>query len=224
MKQSHNAAEALPLIVLLTVSGGFMDAYSYLCRDQVFANAQTGNILLFGVNLSTGNFAAAWRYLVPILAFTLGIVLSEVVKHRWRPTGRFHWHQLALLSEAAILVVVAFLPQQYNLLANSLLSLACGTQVESFRTLNGSGIATTMCIGNLRAATESLFQFCTTKNKPALRNGLLYFGIIGAFVLGAVIGKFSVSHWQEKAILVSAVLLTLGLITMLFNKEAKDDL
>lgn len=37
-------------------TGGMMDAYSYIMRGHVFANAQTGNMLLFGVNLSEGNF------------------------------------------------------------------------------------------------------------------------------------------------------------------------
>ena len=30
--------------VFVTLSGGFQDAYTYICRAQVFANAQTGNI------------------------------------------------------------------------------------------------------------------------------------------------------------------------------------
>ena len=49
MKASKQISESLPIMILLTLSGGFMDAYSYLCRGEVFANAQTGNILLFGV-------------------------------------------------------------------------------------------------------------------------------------------------------------------------------
>ena len=52
MKASKQISESLPIMILLTLSGGFMDAYSYLCRGEVFANAQTGNILLFGVNLA----------------------------------------------------------------------------------------------------------------------------------------------------------------------------
>ena len=32
---------------LLALAGGFLDAYTYICRGGVFANAQTGNIVLF---------------------------------------------------------------------------------------------------------------------------------------------------------------------------------
>lgn len=51
MKQTKQMSESMRLGMLLAMSGGFMDAYSYIQRDQVFANAQTGNMLLFGVNL-----------------------------------------------------------------------------------------------------------------------------------------------------------------------------
>ena len=51
---------------------------SYIERGEVFANAQTGNMLLFGVNLSVGNFHKAIYYFCPILAFTIGIMLADV--------------------------------------------------------------------------------------------------------------------------------------------------
>ena len=51
-------SESLALGIFLTLAGGFQDAYSYNVRDHVFANAQTGNIVLLGQNLAdsgTGN-------------------------------------------------------------------------------------------------------------------------------------------------------------------------
>ena len=47
---------SLTMVMFLTFSGGLMDAYSYINRGKVFSNAQTGNLLLLGVNLSLGNF------------------------------------------------------------------------------------------------------------------------------------------------------------------------
>ena len=52
MESENEISESLVLAILLTISGGFMDAYSYMCRGEVFANAQTGNILLLGVSLA----------------------------------------------------------------------------------------------------------------------------------------------------------------------------
>lgn len=219
MKKSQQVSESLPLAVLLTLSGGFMDAYSYICREQVFANAQTGNILLFGVHLSTGNFPSALRYLVPVAAFASGIAAAEITKHCFHNKKHFHWRQVTLLAEAIILFAVAFMPQSLNLLANSLISFACGAQVEGFQKVNGIGIATTMCIGNLRAATQALCNYGFTKNAGVREKGLLYFGIIGVFVAGAVAGNLCVGLWRERAILVSAVLLLAGFASMFISRE-----
>lgn len=219
MRKAQQLSESPLLVILLTLSGGCMDAYSYLCRGHIFANAQTGNILLFGVNLSMGNFSVSLRYLVPVLAFTLGIAAAEIIRNHFTNTKHLHWRQAVLLTEAMLLLAVAQMPQAFNLPANSLTSFVCGAQVESFRKMNGSRIATTMCIGNLRAATQAICSYDSRTNKSAIKDGLLYLGIIGIFVIGAVIGNFSVNLWQEKAIIVSVMLLLTGSVFMFINNE-----
>lgn len=217
MKQRLQPSESFPVAALLSLSGGLMDAYSYLCRDQVFANAQTGNMLLFGVNLSTGNFSEALRYLVPVLAFAFGIALAEVMRHRFHSKRWLHWRQAALVIEMLCLAAAAFFPQSLNLAANSLISFACGTQVQSFRKVNGSSIATTMCIGNLRAATHAISDYCFTKDKQMLKNGFLYLSVIAMFIVGAVLGNFVISFWRERAVLACLPFLLAAFFLMLDN-------
>ena len=65
---------------LLALTGGFLDAYSYLTRGGVFANAQTGNMVLLGLRLSEQRWSEALRYLIPILAFAAGVLLAEWMK------------------------------------------------------------------------------------------------------------------------------------------------
>ena len=54
-QHTHPAAERLFPVALLTLSGGLQDAYTYLRRGKVFANAQTGNIVLLGQSLFDGD-------------------------------------------------------------------------------------------------------------------------------------------------------------------------
>ena len=42
----HQMSEAFSNSLFLALSGGFQDAYTYNCRDKVFSNAQTGNVVL----------------------------------------------------------------------------------------------------------------------------------------------------------------------------------
>ena len=150
-------SETIELGIFLALAGGFMDAYSYICRGGVFANAQTGNILLFGVYITQGNIDKSIKHLTPVLFFSAGIII------------------------AAIFFIVSQIPLDHNLLANNLTSMACGMQVESFRTMYGNGIATTMCIGNLRSANENIYKFFESGQIISLKKALLYFFIIICF-------------------------------------------
>ena len=186
MQRAKQISESIELGIILALAGGFMDVYSYIGRDHVFANAQTGNILLVGVSISEGNWALAGCYFFPVVSFAVGIMLAVLVHERFGSV--IHWRQMTVFFEAVILLGVSFIPGGgYNLLANCLISFACGMQVESFRKIHGHGIATTMCIGNLRNALQNVDDYIITHKRGFLENGLLYFGVIFTFVFVAVL-------------------------------------
>ena len=156
MQRAKQISESIELGIILALAGGFMDVYSYIGRDHVFANAQTGNILLVGVSISEGNWALAGRYFFPVVSFAVGIMLADLVHERFGSV--IHWRQVTVFFEAVILLGVSFIPGgNFNLLANCLTSFACGMQVESFRKIHGSGIATTMCGGDWHVAMSVIF-------------------------------------------------------------------
>lgn len=221
-KSKKQMSDTFRLGAVLALAGGYMDAYSYLCRDEVFANAQTGNILLLGVNLAERNYEVALQYLCPIVAFSLGIIGAELVKHRMSQRSDIHWRQIAVLLEVLILFGVSFIPRGHSLIANSLISLACGIQVECFRKIHGNAIATTMCIGNLRSGTQNLCEYFFNKEKKYLNKCFLYYGIILFFTTGAVIGSIMIKYLQEHAIMISSVMLLVAFFMMFIRlKEEK---
>ena len=104
-------ADSLQMGLLLAATGGFLDAYTYVARGRVFANAQTGNLVLLGLRAFETD-PQALRYLVPVCAFVLGIVLSEFLKARKRALHPVNWRQAVLGVEALVLVAAAFLPER----------------------------------------------------------------------------------------------------------------
>ena len=220
MKRAKQTSESIELGILLALSGGLMDAYSYLARGQVFANTQTGNMLLFGVNLASGHFQNTLHYLFPVLAFGLGIFIAEFI--HFQNIQRVHWRQVTLLIEILILFIVGFISFNQNLLANSLTSFACGLHVQAFRKIHGKGYATTMCIGNLRTGTHELCNFICTKKVQHLQSGLLYYSIILTFILGAVLGNFCIHIFSSKAIWVSVLLLLSAFVLMFIDREKNE--
>ncbi len=217
MNRAKQTSESIELGVLLALSGGLMDAYSYLARGKVFANAQTGNMLLFGVNLANGNMYQALHYLCPVLAFGLGIFLAELV--HYKETKKIHWRQITLIVETIILFIVGFIPFTHNLLANSLTSFACGLQVQAFRKIHGKGYATTMCIGNLRTGTHEICNYICTKRIQHLQSGFLYYFIIITFVCGAILGNFCIQLFSQHAIWISVILLIIAFTLMFIDRE-----
>lgn len=222
-KQSKKQmSETFFLGALLAVVGGFLDAYTYVLRGHVFANAQTGNIVLLALNLADFQFEKMLYYLVPILAFALGVVVAEKIRTRFREHPRVHWRQVVLIAEILVLAAVAFLPQgNADMLATVSISFICSIQVESFRKVNGNSFATTMCTGNLRSAMELLYRFHLTKDKNERNKSLLYFGIILFFLAGAALGYWLSGLFGVKAVLFCCVFLAAAFGAMFIKQEAE---
>ena len=168
-KHGYQMSDSLIIMILLNLSGGTQDACSYFLRDHVFANAQTGNIVLMGCYLISEDLRDSIRYFLPVFCFALGVLTACFIRSKCRHTGKIHWRHLVLVMEILLLFVVGFLPPQVNWLANALTSFACAMQVQSFRTVSGSAYASTMCIGNLRSGMDHLYRFITGKKKEDCR-------------------------------------------------------
>ena len=101
-------SESLILSLLLALSGGFQDAYTYIERGHVFANAQTGNVVLMSASVLDGNIDNILRYINPLLSVTsengisyLKDCYSSVSFIRKDPHDRVVVNGVALLSDNA---------------------------------------------------------------------------------------------------------------------------
>lgn len=218
----YQTSETLPVGLLLALAGGILDAYSYLNRGQVFATAETGNLVLLGIHFSMGNWSQALHYLLPVLAYTAGVLVTELLRRRLGEEGGWlHWRQYLLLVECAVIGAVAFLPHSLDPLANLLISFASAVQVDSFRKFNGCGCATTMCTGNLRSGTEHLFFWLSHRERDAMSKVRLYYGLILSFVVGAVISGLLSPLFHARTVL-AAMLPLLIAFGMMFRERAQD--
>lgn len=174
---------------LLAVVGGFLDAYTYILRGGVFANAQTGNIVLLAINIAKGAFYQAGFYIIPILAFALGVYITEIIKTKFTKKAFIKWEHFVILIEIVLLFLAGFMPESVPPgIVNVTVSFICSIQVNSFRKIRGVPYASTMCTGNLRSCFENLYKYTHHKDRQALLSCIKYIGIILLFILGACIG------------------------------------
>lgn len=199
---------------ILALSGGFQDAYTYFARGKVFSNAQTGNIVLMSRRFMTGEWKEGLHYLFPVLAFALGVMISEQIAHKYRQKNLLHWKQIVVLFEIFILLIVGLLPASLNMLATAMVSFSCAMQVQGFRSIRGHSYASTMCIGNLRSGMEGLSIYCHSKDKKDLKKSLYYYGIIIVFALGAGLGGILSGLFHLRAIWISSFLLLITFFIM----------
>ena len=194
-------SESFFVASILAMVGGFFDAYTYICRDQVFANAQTGNIVRVSMTLAIGDYEKTIRYFIPIMAFCLGVILTMIIRDHYKNQTYIHWRQVILMIEMIIIMIVGWIPVgQMNLVVNIMISFICAMQAECFRKVLGKPYSSTMCTGNLRSCSEYLYSSLKNENHLQLRKCVHYLFIILFFMSGAILGVKITCIWDEKAV------------------------
>lgn len=216
-------SRTFPVAVLLTMAGGFLDAYTYSARGGVFANAQTGNIVKLGISIANGDIGRCFQFMLPIMAFTVGVLLALYIDS-WLDSRKIPFiRRSVLIIEMFVLLLSMFLPQDQrgNMAANSMISLVCAMQMEAFKQFIGQPIATTVSTGNLRKMVEFLFEGINEKDKEKQILALHYFVIIMMFISGALIGTVITGRYQLYAVSVPVLLLLAGFLEITRVHRAK---
>lgn len=212
-------SESFLTAAFLSVSGGLQDMYTYISRGHVFANAQTGNIVLLSQHIFAGNWADVMRYLMPVLSFMFGVAAATEIRQHFQNIGRIHWRQIVILIEMSMLFLVGFLPGKMDLVANAFVSFSCAMQVQTFRKVDSYAFASTMCIGNIRSGMEALCAYRQSHNRQILYKAFHYFGIIILFAFGAGIGSILIPVFNLQTIWFSSFLLMVGFFLMFIQEK-----
>jgi uncharacterized membrane protein YoaK (UPF0700 family) len=214
-------SESVELGMLLAIVGGFLDAYTFVGRGGVFANAQTGNVVLMGIEAATGEWRQAVLHAVPVLAFMVGVVVAEIIK---KPSMRLFIkdsERAVLILETVVLFIVGFIPYTSpSIIVTVVVSFVSSVQISSFRKLVGSTYSTTMVTGNLRSATQEAYIAFAKKDNESARRTIRYSTINLSFLAGAILGGLLTSFIGVKAVWIPVIVLICSII--LFNSERKD--
>lgn len=218
--QSRTTSQSIRLGAILALVGGFLDAYTYICRGGVFANAETGNIVLVGIGIANKDFLKALMALLPIIAFSLGVFFVEYIRDKDTISSFLEFEQGILIVEMIVLFIVGFIPTtvSHSIIA-SIISFVSSLQMQAFRKLVDSPYSTTMCTGNLRSATELTYKYIKNKESYNGIKSIRYWIIIFFFVLGAAIGGTLTKLYEEKSVWVCVMILLCGTILFSINKR-----
>ncbi len=213
-KPTHSdeaTSSSLRVAALLTVSNGFLDVYTIMTHG-VFATAQTGNVVLFFVDLVRPAAGDPLPHLWPILIFLVGVLVASVLKteainRRIRVPLRY-----ALLIQIGLLVVVSVLPARAPaLLITMLIPFGTALQLTLFRLVRSSNYVSIASTGNLMRVTEYAFAGLRDRQPSDFALLRLYSSILISFLAGAAIGAVTTDWWGLRACWVAVAVITLAL-------------
>lgn len=186
-KRAYAESEKQWVFRLLMVIAGFYGGYAMAVRGGVFSNAQTGNLALCALALGRGQWQEAAYYVIPISAYLMGCMLSELLTKSLHRSRVMQWETMLILFEIVVAAVMGFIPASApHQICQILINIICAMQFTTFRQAEGISMATTFCTNHVRQigiALASLFS-----RDPEVRKNLRIGGIHGVMVLCFMVG------------------------------------
>lgn len=211
---------SLRLGVLLSLTGGFLDAFTFLRHGGVFATAQTGNIVLIGVRAATGDWAAAMRHVPALLAFVAGVATAETMLHpRFTPLVR-RPRRAALFAEMVTLAFVGAIPRDVGSTGIVVLvAYVAAMQNATFGTLRRWSVNTVIATGNLSTATRAAYRALVLGEPGAAEQALCFATMCVAFLAGAGLGAFATRELGNTAAWLAAGLVAVALSVFFIDES-----
>ncbi|MCT1903671.1 YoaK family protein [Oceanobacillus sojae] len=176
------------LTIFSTFLMGFIDAYTFMTQDGLFASAQTGNMVVLAAKLFEGNFPEALVHISSFIGFALGAFLAQGVMERFKTYG-WKKYRLYLLLQMVFLFILAVIQQNIGpSVIGFLLGLLAGYELTVFRKIKSTSINNGIMTGNTKNLMNNLYLAVFHKNKEALHTFFTLFIGITVFMLGVGTG------------------------------------
>lgn len=213
-----------PLLLVLTVVTGLIDAVSYLALGRVFVANMTGNVVFLGFALAGAPGLSVAASLVSMASFLLGALAggrfgTRFAAHRGRLLCTTTAVQSVLVAAATVAVMVADgevnSPVRYTLIV--LLGLAMGLQNAVVRRLGVPDLLTTV----LTLTLTGLAADSSPAGGAAPRPGRRILSVLAMF-LGALAGGLLLRHAEPLYILVLVLVLLVVASTATYRLSVSD--
>lgn len=216
MENKKHHSDSLFIGIILFFIGGFQNVYTYMNCGKVFANLQTGNMILMSINLVEGNISIASRYLVPLCSFWFGCVVGAAINIKYKYINKIHWRVILLIIEMTNTIIATCLANP--LYSAGLITFNCALTLEAFKEVDHRSLPTTMMIGNMRKAIDYLTKYFLQHHKKDLKEGLFVIGLLLVFIIGAISSAMLSVNFGNKTILFLVPLYLIAIIYLQFEE------
>lgn len=223
VQEEYLECEKKWVFAMLIFVAGFYGAFTYSIRGGVFCNAQTANFVLFAMEIGKGNFVPALYYLIPMGAYLLGAVVSEIVPKPMKKLGLIRWDTFLIMIEMAAVILLGFIPESapYQI-SQVIINFICSMQYNTFRQAQGVPMATTFCTNHIRQVGVWLTKAVRYKNKKYTGRMLSHILMLLCFCAGVAVSTFLCTHLLGKAIWFALIPLGILLFDLLYADLKKE--
>ena len=157
----------LRFAALLSAGGGFLNSYAWVAHGHVFTNAQTGNIILFGVFAAQDEWRQALRHVPPMLAFFPGVFTAQWLHKRRFSDDQVRATGVRVCGEVVILTIVGVLsPALPDTVSVAAIAFAATMQSSGFQRVGKWPYTSVVTTANSRSLGETLFAITFLPHNP----------------------------------------------------------
>lgn len=223
MFRHHKATgieQTILFTLLLSIVGGYMNAYSYFIRGGSLVSMQSGNMARIGIAFYLRDVEFFIISGVPIIGCLAGVTLSHIMRHKFSDKSRHYWQKLSLYIELILFALVGAIPADFhNHTVNFTIAIAAGFQFYNIKIYRGYTHGTTIASGNLKNLGQILGDAIINRDKASFILLVEYFILFMSFSVGAVLGSFLSVQMGETSIWVCCFILFI-LISLVRLEEA----
>lgn len=211
---------------ILICIAGFFGAFTYLLRGNVFCNAQTGNVVLMGMALGSGDWETGLYYLIPIFSYILGSIVSELLPNPIKRHLPLRWDTLLMGIEMIFVIFLGLLPESAPVqISQVAINFIASMQYNTFRQAEGLPMATTFATNHIRQIGVGIakeFQHRKSGDKSHRLKLKAHLQMLIFFLTGATVGTVLCNFLKGRAILFT--LIPLGILfVILLHADLKTE-
>ena len=225
-KKDFLECERMWVFAVLICAGGYLGAFTYSIRGGVFCNAQSANFVLFSMAVGNLNFKKALYYFIPMSAYLLGAIISEICATTNRKHKVFRWETICVGLEMIVIIILGFLPETVPYqISQVTINFICSMQYNTFRQAQNIPMATVFCTNHLRQTGIHIVKWMKRKEDSAsMRRALSHVGMLFMFVVGGIISTVLCKYFLGKAIWGAAILMLVVFVDLMKADLKKEKL
>ncbi|MBR4200326.1 MAG: DUF1275 domain-containing protein [Oscillospiraceae bacterium] len=193
---------------LLILAAGWFGGYTFIQRGGVFCNAQTANIVLFGIALGQRNWQSAGYLLIPITAYFAGAFVSEYLGKSVKRLHFLRWDTILIGIEIIAVLILGLLPADVpDQVCQVVLNFICSMQFNTFRQVEGIPASTTFVTNHIRQIGSNFAKYVRHRDAESRARVRIHGLLLFFFALGAMLCAVCCEWFAYRAIWGSGVIL-----------------